>query len=194
MLFASSFFLHSGIYMKQDALQARGDAMKERLMKQVVMVLLFAVAMLLADHSHIDVLQRGSEAIRMQMAAEYTWDDVKKAGDKTVKTVSSLPGRINGAVQTVTGKPVLGEPIDEKRHGKQSSVYAVDSGQVVATGEDETIGKYVRISHGKEGESLYGNLEKILVKVPVKVKKGQIIGTYNNSSKKEFYYSFNVVE
>ena len=40
--------------MKQDALQARGDAMKERLMKQVVMVLLFAVAMLLADHSHID--------------------------------------------------------------------------------------------------------------------------------------------
>ena len=89
--------------------------MKERLMKQVVMVLLFAVAMLLADHSHIDVLQRGSEAIRMQMAAEYTWDDVKKAGDKTVKTVSSLPGRINGAVQTVTGKPVLGEPIDEKR-------------------------------------------------------------------------------
>ena len=66
------FFLHSGIYMKQDALQARGDAMKERLVKQVVMVLLFAVAMLLADHSHIDVLQRGSEAIRMQMAAEYT--------------------------------------------------------------------------------------------------------------------------
>ena len=130
----------------------------------------------------------------MQMAEEYTWDDVKKAGDKTVKTVSSLPGRINGAVQTVTGKPVLGEPIDEKRHGKQSSVYAVDSGQVVATGEDETIGKYVRISHGKEGESLYGNLEKILVKVPVKVKKGQIIGTYNNSSKKEFYYSFNVAE
>ena len=62
MLFASSFFLHSGIYIKQDALQARGDAMKERLMKQVVMVLLFAVAMFLADHSHIDVLQRGSEA------------------------------------------------------------------------------------------------------------------------------------
>ena len=151
--------------------------MKERLMKQVVMVLLFAVAMLLADHSHIDVLQRGSEAIRMQMAAEYTWDEVKKAGDKTVKTVSSLPGRINGAVQTVTGKPVLGEPIDEKRHGKQSSVYAVDSGQVVATGEDETIGKYVRISHGKEGESLYGNLEKILVKVPVKVKKETVMFT-----------------
>ena len=44
--------------MKQDALQARGDAMKERLMKQVVMVLLFAVAMLLADHSHMDVSAR----------------------------------------------------------------------------------------------------------------------------------------
>ena len=56
--------------MKQDALQARGDAMKERLMKQVVMVLLFAVAMLLADHSHIDVLQRGCEAIR----ADLSWE------------------------------------------------------------------------------------------------------------------------
>ena len=47
--------------MKQDALQARGDAMKERLMKQVVMVLLFAVAMLLADHSHIDVVFTGQD-------------------------------------------------------------------------------------------------------------------------------------
>ena len=41
---------------------------------------------------------------------------------------------------------------------------------------------------GKKAEAS-GNLEKILVKVPVKVKKGQIIGTYENSSKKEFYYS-----
>lgn len=166
--------------------------MKEKLIKQAVMVLLFALAMVIADHSHIGALERGAEVIQSQMAAEYTWSDVKKAGQKTAAAALTLPDKVNETVHMVTGKPMRGEPIDEKRHGKKSSVYAVDSGQVVAAGEDETIGKYVRISHGKEGESLYGNLEEILVKVPAKVKRGQIIGTYNNSSKKEFYYSFNV--
>lgn len=166
--------------------------MKEKLIKQAVMVLLFALAITIADHSHIGVLKRGAEVIQSQMAAECTWSDVKKAGQKTAAAASILPDKVDETVQLVTGKPMLGEPIDEKRHGKRSSVYAVDSGQVVAAGEDENIGKYVRISHGKEGDSLYGNLEEILVKVPAKVKRGQIIGTYDNSSKQDFYYSFNV--
>ena len=154
-----------------------------------------------------------NDAIEIQRkdGGKLTVEVSQHLGDDTVRCIAMGPtdGLVRGMDAVATGGPisvpvgeatlgrmfnVLGEPIDEKRHGKQSSVYAVDSGQVVATGEDETIGKYVRISHGKEGESLYGNLEKILVKVPVKVKKGQIIGAYNNSSKKEFYYSFNVVE
>ena len=166
--------------------------MKEKLIKQIIMVLLLAAALFLADHSHIGVLERGSLVIQSQMAAEYTWSDVKHAGQKAAAAASALPDKVNETVQIVTGEPMLGDPIDEKKHGRTSSVYAVESGEVTGTGEDEAIGKYVRISHGKSGESLYGNLEKVLVKSPAKVKRGQIIGTYNNSSKKDFYYSFNV--
>lgn len=108
--------------------------------------------------------------IQSQMAAEYTWSDVKHAGQKAAAAASALPDKVNETVQIVTGEPMLGDPIDEKKHGRTSSVYAVESGEVTGTGEDEAIGKYVRISHGKSGESLYGNLEKVLVKSPAKVK------------------------
>lgn len=166
--------------------------MKEKLMKQTTLILLFLLALLVADHSHVHVLEHGASVIRAQMTAEYTWDDVKRTGRHVTAAAAGFPEKVSETVKLVTGRPMLAEPIDQTRHGKHSSVYAVESGMVVGTGEDETIGKYIRISHGKKGESLYGNLEKILVKTPVKVKRGQIIGTYDNSCKKAFYYSFNV--
>lgn len=168
--------------------------MKEKLVKQTVMGILLALALLLADHSQIPVLEKGAQQICTQMAVEYTWDDVKKVAGRAAEKVKEFPQKAEKTVRMVTGKPALGEPIDGRRTGRYSSVYAVSSGQVVAAGEDETIGNYVRISHGKEGESLYGNLEKILVKAPAKVKRGQIIGTYDNTDQKDFYYSFNVAD
>lgn len=168
--------------------------MKEKLMKQTTIGILFVLALLLANHSHIPVLENGARQVCRQMATEYTWNDVRKAAGEAAELSEDFPQKAEKTVRIVTGKPVLGEPIDGRRTGRYSSVYAVSSGQVVAAGEDETIGNYVRISHGKEGESLYGNLEKILVKAPAKVKRGQIIGTYDNDNKKDFYYSFNVAD
>ena len=78
----SSFFVPCRIYMKQESSKARGCNMKEKLIKQIIMVLLLAAALFLADHSHIGVLERGSSVIQSQMAAEYTWSDVKHAGQK----------------------------------------------------------------------------------------------------------------
>ena len=75
----SSFFVPCRIYMKQESSKVRGCNMKEKLIKQIIMVLLLAAALFLADHSHIGVLERGSAVIQSQMAAEYTWSDVKHA-------------------------------------------------------------------------------------------------------------------
>jgi len=70
-------------------------------------------------------------------------------------------------------------------------VDAVACGRVVAVGENEEIGRYVRIVHANQSESLYGNLESINVEVPANVKKGQIVGIYNRAKAEEFYYSLN---
>ena len=79
--------------------------MKEKLIKQIIMVLLLAAALFLADHSHIGVLERGSAVIQSQMAAEYTWSDVKHAGQKAAAAASALPDKVNETVQIVTGAP-----------------------------------------------------------------------------------------
>ena len=65
---------------------------------------------------------------------------------------------------------------------------------MTAVGENEEIGKYIKITHGDSGESLYGNLKSVNVTVPGRVKKGDIIGVYEKSEDKEFYYSFREFE
>ena len=92
------------------------------------------------------------------------------------------------------GGTSYGEPIDEEFSGDSTSVYAVAGGEVTSVGENEEIGKYIKITHGEKGESLYGNLSTTGVKVPSRVKKGQIIGTYEKSDEKQFYYSFREFE
>lgn len=164
--------------------------MRERLMRQLGICLLIVMALYVSKISDIKVLERGADTVLKQMSVNYTKEDAVKAAKKGAIAVSSIPDKIDDAVTMVTGKPMYGEPIDEKYSGKQSSVFAVGNGQVAAVGENETIGKYVRITHGKDGESLYGNLSKTFVEVPTKIKRGQIIGVYKKSNTKEFYYSF----
>ena len=104
--------------------------------------------------------------------------------------LANVTGKMTDAVDVITGKPVYGDPIDEKYTGNKAAVYAVGGGQVTAVGENEEIGKYVKITHGDQGESLYGNLKTVNVSVPSNVKKGQIIGVYEKNGKADFYYSF----
>ena len=116
-------------------------------------------------------------------------EDIAQIAEGGARAVSSIPDKVDDAIVFVTGKPLYGDPI-EKYSGDRASVFAVGNGQVTAAGENETIGKYVKITHGSDGESLYGNLDEVFAKVPSNVKKGQIIGTYRESAGKDFYYSF----
>ena len=61
---------------------------------------------------------------------------------------------------------------------------------MIAVGENEEIGKYIKIKHGDQAESLYGNLSEVHAIASANVKKGQIIGIYDKTEGKEFYYSF----
>lgn len=82
-----------------------------------------------------------------------------------------------------------GEPIDEYISGDTASVYSVRGGTVIDVGENEAMGKYVKIDHGGQAESVYGQCDTVCVKALERVKKGQIIGTYRKDNEKEFYYS-----
>ncbi|HIT99512.1 MAG TPA: M23 family metallopeptidase [Candidatus Copromorpha excrementavium] len=163
--------------------------MKKRIVKQVGMCLLIIIALAIGKVSGADILETGTDVILNQMSEDYSGEDIAQIAKGGARAVSSIPDKVDDAIVFVTGKQLYGDPI-EKYSGDRASVFAVGNGQVTAAGENETIGKYVKITHGSDGESLYGNLDEVFAKVPSNVKKGQIIGTYRESAGKDFYYSF----
>lgn len=168
--------------------------MKNKILKQTGMMLLLAMALFISKNSHIGALQHGADTVLDYMEVSYTADDIKSAADKSAAAAASVTASVNDAIGVAIGKPSYGEPIDREFSENRAAVYAVGAGQVTAVGENEEIGKYIRVTHGEVGESLYGNLESVSVAVPSKVKKGQIIGVYEKKEGKEFYYSFREFE
>ncbi|NLD20408.1 MAG: M23 family metallopeptidase [Clostridiales bacterium] len=164
--------------------------MRKKMLKQAGISVLIVLALFIATNSNIKVLEKGADTVMTQMRVNYTVDDVKAAAKVGVKAVSSIPAKAQYAATVMSGKASYGEPIDERYEGKRANVYSVGAGQVIAVGENEEIGRYIRILHGGDGESLYGNLKEIFVEVPTKVKKGQMIGVYEKKKNKKFHYSF----
>ncbi|MBI3324610.1 MAG: M23 family metallopeptidase [Candidatus Omnitrophica bacterium] len=58
-----------------------------------------------------------------------------------------------------------------------SPVFAIRSGQVIATGLHRGLGRYVELEHRDEVHSLYAHLDTIGVAVGERIRQGQAIGT-----------------
>lgn len=164
--------------------------MLRKMLIQACICMSMMLAVLLAKNCGVAVVQTATNVALEQMSVNYTAADMKAAAGKTAETFAGLGGKVDDAVDAITGKPVYGEPIDEAYEGAETLVYAVGGGKVTSVGENEEIGKYVKITHGNHAESLYGNLKSVRVSTPVNVKKGQIIGVYEKTCGKDFYYSF----
>jgi len=80
-----------------------------------------------------------------------------------------------GQVYDDEGKKVTNQGIDILSE-QQGWVYTVADGKVVAVGEDEIYGKYVKIDHGEGWVALYGGCGDIQVQVGALVKQGDRIG------------------
>lgn len=164
--------------------------MLRKILIQTGCCMVIILGVFIAGKSDSPVIQKNSEAIINYVTTSYTKTDLKNAAEKTAEAFSLAAGKAGETIDVVTGKPIYGEPIDEKYNEKETPIYAVGGGKVAAVGENEEIGKYIRIIHGDQAESLYGNLKSIRVNKPDNVKKGQIIGTYSKTGGKDFYYSF----
>lgn len=165
--------------------------MKNKLKKQTYACIIIAIAMLISVTSDITTLKQGSNAIISYMNKDYTVEDIKRTLSSCADFASAMPEKVTSVINIIKGTPEMGEPIDPAYVAGQTDVYAVLGGDVTSSGENEEIGKYIRITHGSIGESLYGNLKSIDVEIPSRVKKGQKIGTFEQKEDEDFYYSFN---
>lgn len=160
-----------------------------KLLKQCLVCLLIVLALFISENSGINVLEKGSRFVINKMSVNYTEDDIIKNIKNAGSKIREIPQKASETFNRIVETDNYGEAIDSDCEDGKAVVYAVGSGQVTAVGDNEEIGKYIRITHGNENESLYGNLSEIYVKVPDRVKKGQIIALYRNNEDQGFYFN-----
>ncbi|MGN1414490.1 MAG: M23 family metallopeptidase [Anaerovoracaceae bacterium] len=130
-----------------------------------------------------ELLDKISNAIR----ENYTLAELLRIGQDTAEAVASAPARVNEAVFAANEKVQYGKPLDESEDEPIHQVYAVAGGKVLRAGIRDDIGMYVKVEH-QDKISTYGHLSNAAVITGERVKKGDMIGSYDSSGEKEFYY------
>lgn len=159
----------------------------EKFIKQTGVCIILLLSLMVLKDLDIRPVNAGIDFCTRQIAKSYQLSDLKGAGEKAVETFLEAKSVVASTIIS-TGETRYGEPIDELRSGEVSAVYAVSGGTVVASGEDKTLGRYIKIDHGNDTESVYGQCSDVYVRPLERVKKGQIIAEYNNENAEDFYF------
>ena len=164
----------------------------EKVLKQTAICIIILFTIMVLKDLNISAVDKALTVCSRQISKDYTLDDIMTFGTKAVETMKGAQAVM---VSTVEGGQIrYGEPIDQMVSGTVSQVYAVSGGTVVAVGENEQYGKYVRVVHGKESESMYGNCKTIYVRPLERVKKGQVIAEYDVYNAEDFYYALSYLK
>ena len=160
---------------------------KEKFLIQVVICLVIFAGIRCAGMLDVKPVKEAKAFIGEHFQQNYTTKDIKNAGSQLLREAETLHTTVTSAVVKANQ---LGE--DDKTLGKADQngiqmVYAVNNGNVMAAGIDKEIGKFIKIKTDK-GIETYGNFCEITVLTGDKVRKGEIIGTFDSSGKYEFIY------
>lgn len=112
--------------------------------------------------------------------ADAVWEHVQSV-------ISGAPAKIVSAVTEVNEASKYGQPIDKESSGPIRQVHAVAGGMVTKTGINAQYGLYIELRH-EDAISVYGNLDTVGVVEKERIQRGEIIGSFDSSGEKEFYY------
>ena len=118
----------------------------------------------------------------------YTAEDIKTAGSRLIEEAGDIHSDITSVVLKANKIGEFGEPIGKADEDGIQVVYATAAGEVTAAGINEDMGMYVKIKHNDK-LTTFGNLCQLSVVTGDNVKKGQIIGSFDNKTGAEFLYS-----
>ena len=113
-----------------------------------------------------------------QVMKEVSISDLRGITHKAINVLKDTPSQIVSAVISANENSQYGEPIDEKSDDEIKQVHAVAGGMVLCSGVDKEMGMYIKIQH-ENAVSIYGNLKDINVLESERVKRGEIIGSYD---------------
>ncbi|MBR3755491.1 MAG: M23 family metallopeptidase [Firmicutes bacterium] len=116
-----------------------------------------------------------------------TVEEVQTVWNHMATVLNGAPAKIVSAVTEVNEASKYGQPIDKEGSGDIRQVHAVAGGVVEKTGYNEEYGLYVKLKH-ENAVSVYGNLDTAGVVEKERIQRGEIIGSFDSSGEKEFYY------
>lgn len=149
---------------------------KEKLITQTVIC-----CMLFVSAKGLEFLPgRDAEAIRTavmrQIDRNYSAKEWKQFGGKILETVKEAPAAVANTV------------LQANQDETKTPVYASTDGVVLRSGIDSQHGMTVEI-RGRDRIAVTGNLCSICLVEKETVKKGDLIGYYDNACGKELYYA-----
>ena len=131
-----------------------------------------------------ELVKKITEAVQ----ENYTLAELLELWDDASATVASIPVSVREAVISANQETLYGAPIDAPGDSESRQVYASAGGRVLKSGLQDGLGLYVMVEH-QDKISTYGHLSSIRVVEGERIQKGEILGSYDNDSEYDFYYS-----
>ena len=131
-----------------------------------------------------ELVKKITEAVQ----ENYTLAELLELWDYASATVASIPVSVREAVISANQETLYGAPIDAPGDSESRQVYASAGGRVLKSGLQDGLGLYVMVEH-QDKISTYGHLSSIRVVEGERIQKGEILGSYDNDSEYDFYYS-----
>ncbi|MFR7991118.1 MAG: M23 family metallopeptidase [Anaerovoracaceae bacterium] len=160
---------------------------KKKLYLQTAACMVIASVALYGSSSENKTVSRYYQKAKAMVMEEMSLEDVKSAGQDLSAALAGAPAKMVSLVSDANTASKYGQPIDEKSDTAIKQVHAAAGGMVISSGRDKEIGLYIKIKH-EDAVSVYGNLSDIGVVESERVQRGEIIGSYDSDSGKDFYF------
>lgn len=130
------------------------------------------------------LVEKFAEAIEKN----YTLAELLDLGEEAASSLASAPAKLGEAVNYANEQVFYGDPINLDTEEPVQPVYASAGGRVLKSGVLSGLGLYVMVEHENK-ISTYGNLSSIRVIEGDRIMKGEILGSFDHTAGKDFYYS-----
>ncbi len=161
--------------------------MKNKLVLQVTVCIGISIIALWGNSAENTVVSKYYNLCTRAVMHQTTAEEAEAVWNRVTSVLNGAPAKIVSAVTSVNEASKYGQPIDEEGNGDIRQVHAVAGGMVQKTGKNDAYGLYVEIRH-EDAVSIYGNLETAGVVEKERIQRGEIIGSFDSSGTKEFYY------
>lgn len=160
---------------------------KNKLYLQIAVCMVISTVAVYGGNIKNETFAKYYAKAKAQVMYQMNMEDVKAAGKELTTALAGAPAKVVSVVADANSASKYGEPMDEKSDSDIKQVHAVAGGMVMSSGRDDELGLYIKIKH-EDAVSVYGNLSDIGVIESERVQRGEIIGSFDTNSDKEFYY------